>query len=91
MSPKAFAHSIGVSPKTVAFWRGRLGDVSNTPRREPPRLVQVEIASQSHTLIDDPQRWELRFDQGVTLRAHSAVPTEVLRVVLAHLAPGTRA
>lgn len=89
-SAASFAASRDFSPRTLCWWRWRLGrgpKAANpsTPRRakkEPtPRLVEVKV--ESPTEVAEEVAWELETATAV-LRVHTGIsPTELDRILAA--------
>jgi len=89
-SASRFAASRDISPKTLYWWRWRLGSrgakvPGRSRKRAPekqstPRLVHVKV-DESRSEAPDQVAWELETN-AVVLRVHTAIPPHELDRVL---------
>lgn len=91
LSRAEFATRTGVDPRTLSWWRWRLGAVeveSAAPAPSVPKLARV-VLQQAQAAVPGDERtdhgWELRTVQGHTLRVGIGVPPHEVREVLTAL------
>jgi transposase-like protein len=90
-----FAAELGVNPKTLTYWKWRLGkeasegkatSVAPVRARRAPRFVEVE--PESTTPSSTAERIEVVLDGGLVLRVpHEFEPATLRRVVAALTSP----
>jgi transposase len=92
-SADEFAASRGIAPRTLTWWRWRLGSKPPSPPSAPLRLVPIQVEpSPPATATPTPQpdatpAWELVAANGHVLRVHRGIAASDLAAVLAALAP----
>jgi hypothetical protein len=81
-----FARREHCNPRTLTYWRWRLGKAACVPsRREPPRAVSfVEVVAPPSSVSPEVPV-EVVLPGGYRLRLASSVTTDLLRTVLAAL------
>jgi transposase len=86
-----FAASRGISPRTLTWWKWRLGSRAPSSSPAPLRLVPIQIEptpltpSPSSPLADATPAWELLTARGHVLRVHRGITAAELGAVLAAL------
>jgi hypothetical protein len=81
-----FAARRGLSPRTLAWWRWRLGQ-RGPAKVVSPELVRVEVAEES-PLAGESASWELETAAGHTLRVYGGADGATVRLALGALLDG---
>lgn len=89
-SADEFAASHGIAPRTLTWWKWRLGSKAPSPAPAPLRLVPLQIEPSLPSMAPAPApntapSWEIITARGHVLRVHRGIEGSQLAAVLAAL------